>query len=68
MNQHLTERQLAEAWNMSVRTLQRWRVEGKGPPFVRIGRAVRYPKDKAEDFLRQSLRRSTSDQGGTREG
>jgi len=28
--------------NLSVRTLQAWRIRMAGPPFVQVGRAVRY--------------------------
>jgi predicted DNA-binding transcriptional regulator AlpA len=35
--QFLTQKQLAQLWNMSERTLERWRVEGRGPPFVCLG-------------------------------
>jgi helix-turn-helix protein len=28
--------------NLSVRTLQAWRIRLAGPPFVQVGRAVRY--------------------------
>jgi predicted DNA-binding transcriptional regulator AlpA len=35
--QFLTQKQLAQLWNISERTLERWRVEGRGPPFVAIG-------------------------------
>jgi excisionase family DNA binding protein len=38
----LTEVQAAELLNLSVRTLQAWRSQGRGPRFVRAGRAVRY--------------------------
>lgn len=36
------ERALAQRWNKSLRTLQRWRSEGYGPPFIRIGGTVHY--------------------------
>jgi len=39
---YLTEGELAAHWNISPRTLQRWRLERKGPNFVRIGRCIRY--------------------------
>lgn len=39
---YLTEGELAAHWNMSLRTLQRWRMQGKGPRFVKLGRCVRY--------------------------
>jgi predicted DNA-binding transcriptional regulator AlpA len=38
----LTEVQAAEILNLSVRTLQAWRLRGAGPSFVRAGRAIRY--------------------------
>lgn len=38
----LRERDLAHRWQKSVRSLQRWRLEGAGPAFVRIGGSVRY--------------------------
>jgi excisionase family DNA binding protein len=33
----LTQKQLAELLNLSERTLERWRVEGRGPKFVAMG-------------------------------
>lgn len=38
----IRERELAERWKTSRRTLQRWRAEGSGPPYILIGGAVRY--------------------------
>lgn len=38
----LTERELAKRWNISTRTLQRWRANGVGPRAVRIGDSIRY--------------------------
>jgi predicted site-specific integrase-resolvase len=45
---------------ISPRTLQRWRVTGEGPPFVKIGRAVRYREDDLEKFIAERRRSSTS--------
>ena len=36
------ERALAQRWHKSLRTLQRWRSEGYGPPYIRIGGTVQY--------------------------
>lgn len=36
------ERALARRWNKSLRTLQRWRSEGYGPAYIRIGGTVHY--------------------------
>ena len=35
--QFLTQKQTAHLLNVSERTLERWRVEGQGPPFVALG-------------------------------
>jgi hypothetical protein len=36
------ESELASRWRMSVRTLQRWRRAGSGPPWLKIGGRVVY--------------------------
>ena len=36
------ERALAQRWNKSLRTFQRWRSDGYGPPYIRIGGTVHY--------------------------
>ena len=38
----LTETDFTDILNVSVRTLQQWRVSGFGPRFIKVGRAVRY--------------------------
>lgn len=38
----LNEERVAHLLNVSVRTVQAWRIRGGGPPFVRCGRAIRY--------------------------
>lgn len=40
-----TENELALRWNISPKTLQRWRCEGVGPPYIKLSKAVRYPVD-----------------------
>ena len=46
----LVERELADRWNKSCRTLQRMRVDGTGPAFHRIGGSILYKIDDIEDF------------------
>lgn len=36
------EIELARRWRKSVRTLQRWRAEGYGPPHILIGGTIHY--------------------------
>jgi len=40
----LTESQAAQLLQISIRTLQAWRLRRSGPPYVQLGRAVRYRK------------------------
>ena len=45
---------------LSVRTLQKWRMRGCGPRFVKLGHAVRYEETEIEAFIRARERGSTS--------
>jgi hypothetical protein len=47
----------------SPRTLERWRLQGRGPRYVRIGRSVRYKQSALDDFLRAGERSSDSAMG-----
>jgi hypothetical protein len=38
----LTETQVSEILNLSIRTLQMWRLRRAGPKYVQAGRAIRY--------------------------
>ncbi len=48
---------------LSERTLERYRINGKGPRFLKIGRWVRYLKSDLVDWLDGCGRISTSDDG-----
>lgn len=45
---------------LSVSTLNKWRVTGKGPKFVKLGRAVAYRVCDLHDWLEKQAKRSTS--------
>ena len=45
---------------ISPRTLQRWRVEGVGPKWIKVGRLVRYRRSDLEAYLETRVRQSTS--------
>jgi Helix-turn-helix domain len=47
----------------SVRTLQRWRVEGIGPKFAKLGQSVRYRQSDLDAYLEGCIRQSTSESG-----
>jgi len=59
----LTEAQVAEIIGRGVPTLQKDRVRGTGPSFVKIGRLVRYRPSDVHAWLAERVRRSTSDTG-----
>ena len=61
MKELLNERQTAALLHVSVKSLQGWRVQGVGPPFVKLGRCVRYAVPDLEAFVLAALRTSTSD-------
>jgi len=48
----LVEAQAAEILLMSVRTLQSWRCKEHGPPFLKIGRNIRYRYGDILEWLR----------------
>jgi hypothetical protein len=56
-------RAAAHILGVSPRTLEGKRVSGGGPPFVKIGGAVRYRLASLEAYLQQQERASTSDPG-----
>lgn len=52
---HLTQRELANRWNKSEATIERYRSDGAGPRFLKIGGAVRYRIIDIEQFERECL-------------
>ena len=55
-----TESQASEFLQISVRTLQAWRVRGGGPPFVKCGRSVRYRRRDLLSWVDQETVEHTS--------
>jgi predicted DNA-binding transcriptional regulator AlpA len=58
----LTQRQCAEMLVLSERTLERLRVTGAGPKFLRIRHSVRYRPADVEQWLASRTVRSTSEE------
>ncbi|WP_031595375.1 helix-turn-helix domain-containing protein [Ferrovum myxofaciens] len=58
---HLNQRQLADRWDISDATLERWRSEGIGPVFLKLQGRVLYRHEDVEAFESESLRKSTSE-------
>jgi hypothetical protein len=49
--QMLKEKQTAEMLEVSKAALRKWRREGRGPQFTRLGRCIRYSLRAIEEFL-----------------
>lgn len=50
----LREKEAAEVLGVSVKTLQAWRFYCKGPKYLKVGRAVRYPMEYLDQFKESS--------------
>ena len=48
---------------VSTRTLQAWRVQGRGPIFIKVGRSVRYRLEDVHAFVNENVHQSTSEKG-----
>ena len=64
----LTTRQTAEWLDVSHRTLESFRITGRGPKYLKIGRCVRYRARDLKAWLEGLERRSTSDREAPRRG
>jgi excisionase family DNA binding protein len=58
----LTQDEAAELLKLSVRTVERLRVSGRGPKFLKIFRSVRYRPADVEQWLASRVRGSTSEE------
>ena len=61
MQKLLTEVEQAQRWGIAPKTLanQRWR--GDGPPFIKLGRLVRYDPMVTDAWVAQRQAHSTSE-------
>jgi hypothetical protein len=50
----LTERQVAEQFNIPLNTLRYWRSIDAGPPFVKLERLVRYDVGALKRYLQRN--------------
>jgi hypothetical protein len=58
----LTQSDAAAYLHQSERTLERWRISGSGPVFVKLGKKVFYTEGALEAHVEKCKRTSTSDQ------
>lgn len=62
----LNQVDLARRWKISPRSLERQRWLGDGPPFVKIGGAVRYLLSDVESYEQDRRRARTPNSGRRR--
>ena len=59
----LNENQVEELYGINKRTLQRMRIDGTGPQFVKIRRRVYYRPQDLNSYIESNIRHSTQDTG-----
>jgi hypothetical protein len=47
----LTEEEVAKQLHVSIASLRRWRLERRGPQFLKVGSLVRYRPEEIESWL-----------------
>jgi predicted DNA-binding transcriptional regulator AlpA len=57
---HLNQKQLAVRWSISEASLERWRSEGIGPRYLKIGGRVLYRQVDIDAYEESCLQISTS--------
>ncbi|HEY7391138.1 MAG TPA: helix-turn-helix domain-containing protein [Bryobacteraceae bacterium] len=51
MQSFLNEQEVSKRLNVSVATLRRWRLEKRGPMFVKVGSLVRYRPEDLDSWV-----------------
>jgi predicted DNA-binding transcriptional regulator AlpA len=47
----IDQKQLAQLFRVSIGTLRYWRINGRGPPYRKVGHLVRYAPSDVQDWL-----------------
>ncbi len=63
LNDNLTTEEAAKYLRLKTQTLEAWRLSGRGPTFLKLGRRVIYQREALERFMSECQRTSTSDLG-----
>lgn len=59
----LTPVQTGRYLNIAISTLAKWRCQGGGPTFHKVGRLVRYRISDLDDFVEIRRHKNTSERG-----
>ena len=65
---HLRQAEVAQRWNVSPRTLERWRWTGQGPRFLKVGGRVVYRVEDIEAYETEQSAHQHTAARGTRTG
>jgi len=55
--------ELSKMLRVKIGTLAKWRMDGRGPPFVKLGRCVFYRRSAVEHFIAARERMTTLESG-----
>ena len=58
--QHLSQKELADRWRISHFTLEKWRVKGLGPQYIKLGNRVVYRISEVEAYEQSHTHIGTS--------
>ena len=61
--EYLSTQQAADYLGVSLKTIAKWRVQGVGPAYRKIGRIIKYLVNDLDGWADSRLRKSTSDPG-----
>jgi hypothetical protein len=59
LHNHLTQLGLARRWRLSPRSLERWRITGEGPIFLKVGKRIVYRLEDVLAFEKERLKTIT---------
>lgn len=63
--ERMSNREAADYLGLKAATLNKWRCHGGGPPFMKVGRLIRYRRADLDAYLLSRIRLSTSDNGAS---
>jgi Helix-turn-helix domain len=58
--QHFNQVELSRRWRLSPRTLERWRFQGTGPHYLKVGGRVVYRLEDVEAYEVEQLQAAVS--------
>lgn len=57
----ITTDEVAKQLGVASSTLRKWRTRGIGPPFTKLGGAIRYAPDSISDWISRQTYQATSE-------